>query len=78
MEHISRRSVLTVITILIAVLFSSTTQCQIQQKVKSGKSGFVQVIELRNYLMRPGHRDEFITGFEDKIIDTLNARGNLV
>lgn len=79
MENIARRSVLTVITILIAVLFSSTSYCQIQQKMKSGKSEpFVQVIELRNYLMRPGHRDEFITGFEDKIIDTLNARGNLV
>jgi hypothetical protein len=38
----------------------------------------VQVIELRNYLLRPGHRDQFISEFEDKLVDTLNARGNLI
>ena len=65
--------------ILTTLFFSQSVQCQVQQKLKLAKSErFVQVLELRNYLLRPGHRDEFITGFETKIIDTLNARGNLV
>ena len=38
----------------------------------------VKVIELRNYLMKPGQRDYFIDSFEIKIMDTLNARGNYV
>jgi hypothetical protein len=38
----------------------------------------VKVIELRNYMLRPGKRDSFIIGFEDKILDTLNGRGNYV
>lgn len=38
----------------------------------------VKVIELRNYLMRPGQRDRFIDSFEAKILDTLNGRGNYV
>ena len=79
MGHIARQSALTTILILTTMLFSLTSQSQVQQKLKLGKNErFVQVIELRNYLMRPGHHDEFIAGFEDKIMDTLNARGNLV
>ena len=79
MGHNARQSALTTILILTTMLFSLTSQSQVQQKLKLGKSErFVQVIELRNYLMRPRHRDEFIAGFEDKIMDTLNARGNLV
>lgn len=38
----------------------------------------VQVIELRNYMLRPGKRDSFIMEFENKILDTLNGRGNYV
>ena len=67
MGHNARQSALTTILILTTMLFSLTSQSQVQQKLKLGKSErFVQVIELRNYLMRPRHRDEFIAGFEDK------------
>ena len=38
----------------------------------------IQVLELRNYLLKPGQRDYFIDSFEIKIMDTLNARGNYV
>ena len=42
------------------------------------KGKHIKVIELRNYLLRSGKRDSFIIGFEDKILDTLNSRGNYV
>ena len=38
----------------------------------------IKVIELRNYLLRPGQRDNFKDSFEIKILDTLNRRGNHV
>ena len=38
----------------------------------------VKVIELRNYVLRPGQRDHFIDSFDIKILDTLNRRGNYV
>lgn len=38
----------------------------------------VKVIEIRNYLLKPGHRDKYIDAFKNKLLDTLNARGNYV
>ena len=38
----------------------------------------VKTIELRNYLIRPGQRDNYITAFETKLVDTLNLMKNYV
>ena len=38
----------------------------------------VEVIEIRNYLIKPGQRDSYINGFETYFLDTLNAHGNYV
>ena len=38
----------------------------------------VKTIELRNYLIRPGQRDNYITTFETKLVDTLNLMRNYV
>ena len=38
----------------------------------------VEVIEIRNYLVKPGQRDTYVEGFETYFIDTLNAHGNYV
>lgn len=38
----------------------------------------VKVIELRNYLIRPEQRDNYIDAFESKLIDTLNLMKNYV
>jgi hypothetical protein len=37
-----------------------------------------KVIELRNYLMKPGQRQHFIDTFETRLIDTLNAKKNYI
>ncbi len=42
------------------------------------QSQYVKVLELRNYLLKPGQRDNFIEGFETKLLDTLNARKNYI
>jgi hypothetical protein len=61
--------------LLFSLLFSSQIQSQnLPSHGPRGKN--VQVIELRNYLLRPGKRDSFIMGFENMLIDTLNGRGN--
>jgi len=52
-------------------LFLSFTSLQAQ-------SGKVKVIELRNYLMRSGQRDNFIDSFKIKVVDSLNGRRNYV
>ena len=44
----------------------------------NAQSRKVEVIELRNYLLKPGQRDYFIDSLEIKIMDTLNARGSYV
>jgi hypothetical protein len=38
----------------------------------------VKVIELRNYLIRPNQRDNYIKAFETNLVDTLNLMGNYV
>ncbi len=38
----------------------------------------VKTIELKNYLIRPGQRDNYITAFETKLVDTLNLMKNYV
>ena len=38
----------------------------------------VKTIELRNYLIRPGQRDSYITAFETNLVDTLNLMKNFV
>jgi hypothetical protein len=38
----------------------------------------IKVIELRNYLLRPGTRENYINAFESLLLDTLNARKNYV
>ena len=63
--------------LLFSLLFSSRIQSQ--NTPPDGAVGKnVQVLELRNYMFRPGKRDSFIMGFENKLIDTLNGRGNYV
>ena len=42
------------------------------------QSKSVKVIELRNYLLRQGTRENYINTFETLLIDTLNARKNYV
>jgi hypothetical protein len=59
-----------VVSFIICILLSST--------FLNAQSRKVEIIELRNYLLRPGQRDYFIDSLEIKIIDTLNARGNYV
>ena len=44
----------------------------------NAQSKNIKVIELRNYLLRPGQRDNFIDSFEVKIMDSLNGRRNYV
>lgn len=38
----------------------------------------VEVIEIRNYLVKPGQRDSYIKGFETYFLDTLNAHENYI
>jgi len=38
----------------------------------------IKVIELRNYLLKPGVRDQFIDYFEDRFIDSQNELGGFV
>ena len=59
-----------VVSFIICILLSCT--------FLNAQSRKVEIIELRNYLLRPGQRDYFIDSLEIKIMDTLNARGNYV
>ena len=59
----------------LAILIVSIILSSISVFAQSTK---IQVLELRNYLLKPGQRDYFIDSFEIKIMDTLNARGNYV
>lgn len=52
-----------------ALLISLYLQAQSKQ---------VKVIEIRNYLLKPGTRDNYINVFDTLLIDTLNARKNYV
>jgi hypothetical protein len=36
----------------------------------------IRVLELRNYVTKPGQRDKFISYFETKFIDSMNADSN--
>ncbi|CAA9517955.1 MAG: hypothetical protein AVDCRST_MAG96-2786 [uncultured Segetibacter sp.] len=58
-----------VLLVVPALLFSLYVQAQ---------SKHVKVIELRNYLLKPGQRDSFVDGFETKLLDTLNAHKNYI
>jgi hypothetical protein len=56
---------------IIIFVLPSLTYLQAQSKK-------VNVIELRNYLVKPGQLDNFIDFFETKLIDTFNSKGNLI
>lgn len=73
----SKSIVLSAALIFVALFLSKRVQAQ--NAMPKGPLGEqVQVIELRNYLLRPGKRDSFIMGFEEKILDTLNGHNNYV
>lgn len=38
----------------------------------------VEIIEIRNYLLKPGQRDNYVERFETYLIDTLNVYGNYI
>src|SRR5262245_40416644 len=42
------------------------------------KNELVKVLELRNYLMKPGVRDRFIDYFENHFVESQNALGGFV
>lgn len=59
-----------------AVCFLILLLCLSEQAQAQSKE--VKVIEIRNYLLKPGQRDAYIEGFETLFLDTLNAHGNYV
>lgn len=72
-------SILPIVSLIFGciVLFPGYAQSQNAPSPKP-RGENVQVIELRNYLLKPGKRDSFINAFENKILDTLNGRDNFV
>lgn len=68
--------------ILIAVIFllNTNTQSQMKNTTKetTAANQTIKVLELRNYLTKPGQRDKFISYFESDFIDSQNAIGGYV
>lgn len=74
-----KKSILPIAALIFSLIILLLGSVQSQNALPQVPKGeHVKVIELRNYLLRPGKRDSFIIGFEDKILDTLNVRGNYV
>lgn len=47
-------------------------------KESSAKNKNIKVLELRNYLLKPGKRDSFINYFEENFIESQNSLGGYV
>ncbi len=77
-----RESVKIRILILIATIFfllpNTNAQMGNNAKDSSAKNQSIKVIELRNYLLKPGKRDSFITFFEANFIESQNSLGGYV
>lgn len=58
----------TALTIFL-LLFGASLQAQSKE---------LEVLELRNYLIKPEQRDNYINFFESEFKDTLNAKGNYI
>lgn len=62
------------------VLLHSDTQAQMNNSTKevTAANQPLRVLELRNYVTRPGQRDRFISYFEANFIDSQNALGGYI
>lgn len=73
-----KKVILLSIGITFLLINNSTAQMKDNFNDSSAKNQSIKVLELRNYLMKPGKRDSFITFFEDNFIKSQNALGGYV
>src|SRR5918997_78386 len=68
--------------IFIAVIFllSATARTQVKNTAEgiTAADQSIRVLELRNYVTKPGQRDKFISYFETNFIDSQNAIGGYI
>jgi hypothetical protein len=66
--------------ILIAVIFllNTNTQSQMRNTTVTAANQPIKILELRNYVIKPGQRDKFISYFESNFIDSQNAIGGYI
>lgn len=73
-------SLTTAVLMAVALLPISNTRAQmnISAKEVTAANQPIRVLELRNYVTRPGQRDKFISYFETHFIDSQNALGGYI
>jgi hypothetical protein len=72
-------SIRAVILIAVVFLLSINTQAQMKTtKEATAANQPIRVVELRNYVTKPGQRDKFISYFESNFIDSQNAIGGYI
>src|ERR1044071_8049651 len=68
--------------VLVAATFLLNSDAQAQMKNTSknvtAADQPIRVLELRNYVTKPGQRDKFISYFEANFIDSENALGGYI
>lgn len=73
-------SVITAVLIAMLSLPNSGTRAQMKNIIKevTAANQPIRVLELRNYVTKPGQRDKFISYFEANFIDSQNALGGYI
>ncbi|HEV7893854.1 MAG TPA: NIPSNAP family protein [Pyrinomonadaceae bacterium] len=73
-------SMRTAMLIAAVVLLNSNTRSQMKNTTKEATAANqpIWVLELRNYVTRPGQREKFISYFETNFIDSQNAIGGYI
>lgn len=70
------------VAILMAVIILPTSTTRAQMKITAREvtaaNQPIKVLELRNYVTKPGQRDKFIAYFETNFIDSQNALGGYI
>ncbi len=78
MGELVKNGVLILIATTFFIIPNTNAQMANIAKDSSGKNQSIKVLELRNYLLKPGKRDSFITFFESNFIESQNSLGGYV
>jgi hypothetical protein len=70
----------TAMLIAVVLLLNSNTRAQMRNTTKevTAANQPIRVVELRNYVAKPGRRDKFISYFETNFIDSQNEIGGYI
>lgn len=79
-KAIMKISMSTAVLMIVLILPSSNARAQMKNSMKEVTAADqpIRVLELRNYVTKPGQRDKFISYFETNFIDSQNALGGYI